>query len=66
LYIRFACRSPWYDGWRNIPTTLITAFDYDLRMPGFGRLQPFSKLRMIVIVLLFVLVFVLVRLGLLR
>ncbi|MGO9087401.1 MAG: hypothetical protein ACLP6G_02785 [Terriglobales bacterium] len=47
------------------PISLITAFDYDLPMPGFGR-QPFSKLRMIVIVLLFVLVFVLVRLGLFR
>jgi len=35
-------------------------------MPGFGRLQPFSKFRTVVIVLLFVLVFVLVRLGLLR
>ena len=41
-------------------------FDYDLGMPGSGRLQPFSKLRIIVIVLLFVLIFVLVRLGLFR
>lgn len=47
------------------PIPLITAFDYDLRMPGF-RQQPLSKVRMIVIVLLFVLVFVLVRLGLFR
>jgi hypothetical protein len=46
--------------------SLITPFNYDLSMPGFGRLQPFSKVRMIVIVLLFVLVFVLARLGLLR
>jgi hypothetical protein len=35
-------------------------------MPGAGRLQPFSKLRMIVILLRFLLVLVLWRFGLLR
>ena len=35
-------------------------------MPGFGRLQPFSTLRIIVILLLFMLVLVLWRFGLLR
>lgn len=51
---------------KNPHYTHSTVFDYDPGMPGFGRLQPFSKLRMIVIVLLFVLVLVLVRMGLFR
>jgi len=41
----------------------LTGFDYDLLMPGVGR--P-TKPLLVVIVLLFILVFVLERLGLLR
>lgn len=40
--------------------------DYDSNMPGSGRLRPFSKLGMVVLVLLFTLIFALVRLGLLH
>src|SRR2546426_9548688 len=57
----------WYSSKYNTQETSphhhLTGFDYDLLMPGVGR--P-TKPLLVVIVLLFILVFVLERLGLLR